>query len=108
MRPWPAVLARTVHAILFLLLLCLPLSGWSALSAFGEFPIYFGGYHLPGIVQRVPFGDAHGYAFYAQIHRWCWQAGAGLLALHSAAAVWHQCVLKDGVLARMWFGGRRR
>jgi cytochrome b561 len=108
MQPWRAALARTVHALLFMLLILLPLSGWSALSAFGDFPIYFGGYHLPGIVERVPFDDAHGYAFYAQIHRWGWKAGAGLLALHSVAAVWHQCILKDGVLARMWFGARSR
>jgi cytochrome b561 len=107
-QPWRAALARTVHAILFLLLILLPLSGWAALSAFGEFPIYFGGYHLPGIVARVPFDDAHGYAFYAQVHRWCWKVGAGLLALHLSAAVWHQCVLKDGALARMWFGDRSR
>jgi cytochrome b561 len=105
-QPWRAALARTVHASLFLLLMLLPLSGWAALSAFGEFPIYFGGYHLPGIVARVPFDDAHGYAFYAQVHRWGWKVGAGLLALHVAAAVWHQCHLKDGVLRRMWFGGR--
>jgi cytochrome b561 len=106
--PWRALLARTVHVSLFLLLMLLPFSGWAALSAYGEFPIYFGGYHLPGIVARVPFDDAHGYAFYARIHGWCWKAGAGLLALHAAAAVWHQFVLKDGVLARMWFGDRSR
>ncbi len=105
-QPWQAALARAVHAILVLLMMLLPLSGWAALSAFGEFPIYFGGYHLPGIVARVPFDDAHGYAFYAQVHRWCWKIGAGLLALHVGAAVWHQRILKDDVLGRMWFGGR--
>ena len=29
-----------------------------------------------------------------------------LIALHLAAALYHQFVLKDGLLARMWFGKR--
>jgi cytochrome b561 len=106
--PWRDALARTVHAILLLLLIVLPLSGWAALSAFGDFPIYFGGYHMPGIVPRVAFDAAHGYAYYAQVHRWSWKAGAALLGLHVAAALWHQFVVRDGVLSRMWSGNRSR
>ena len=30
----------------------------------------------------------------------------GLIALHFAAALYHQLVLKDGLLRRMWFGRR--
>lgn len=105
---WREAAARTVHALLFLLLIVLPLSGWAALSAFGEFPIYFFAHHMPGIVPRVAFDAAQGYAFYAQVHRWCWRAGAALLGLHVAAALWHHYVVKDGVLARMWSGDRNR
>lgn len=29
-----------------------------------------------------------------------------LIALHVAAALWHQVVRRDGLMARMWFGPR--
>jgi cytochrome b561 len=30
-----------------------------------------------------------------------------LIVLHIAAAIYHQVVLKDGLLRRMWFGKRK-
>ena len=39
-------------------------------------------------------------------HGWIASALAALVLLHVAAAVYHQAVLKDGLLRRMWFGKR--
>jgi cytochrome b561 len=40
-----------------------------------------------------PTEDLHGYLAYALF---------GLAALHALAALWHQFILRDGLLARMW------
>lgn len=97
------ILARINHAVLYGLLFLLPLSGWAALSAYGEAPTYFFWIEgLPNIVPTVPLSDTFGYAFFGAIHRYAVNAGGGLLALHIIAALWHQFVQKDSVLRRMW------
>jgi cytochrome b561 len=96
--------ARATHTFLYVLLFAFPLSGWAALSAFGEFPIFFFGWDsVPPIVDKLPFRDPNGFLFYANIHKLCWQIGSAILALHIVAAIWHHTVRKDGVLTRMWF-----
>ena len=81
------------------------MSGWAALSAYeGEFPIFFFGYDaVPRLVPQAD-GSHAPYEFYAEIHETCWRVGAVVLGLHVVAALWHQFVLRDGLLARMWRG----
>ncbi len=100
------VLARLTHAALYALLVVFPLTGWSALSAYdGEFPIYFFGWdNVFRIVPRVPEGSTFDADFFGEVHETCWKIGAGILGLHVVAALWHQYVVKDGVLRRMWSG----
>ncbi len=98
------MLAGLTHASFYLLLVALPLSGYSALATYAEFPIYFGSLHVPYLLAKLPFDDPHGYGFYANIHRWCWTIGGGVLLLHVLAALWHQFVRRDGILRRMWSG----
>lgn len=96
-------LAKINHTALYALLFILPLSGWASMSAFGEAPTYFFWIEgLPNIVPKVPLNDPFGYSFYATIHRYGIYLGAGLLSLHIIAALWHQFVVKDSVLRRMW------
>jgi cytochrome b561 len=104
------ILARITHIVLYLLLFIYPLSGWAALSAYeGEFPIYFFGWDsVPRLVPQVPEGAMFDYAFFADIHRACWKVGAGVLGLHVIAALWHQFVVRDGALRRMWSGPSRK
>jgi cytochrome b561 len=93
LAPWQRYLARTTHIVLYGLLITFPLTGWATLSAYeGEFPIYFFGWD----------GSHAPYEFYAAIHKACWRLGAAVLALHVAAALWHQLVAKDNLLRRMW------
>ena len=97
------ILARINHAFLYALLFIMPLSGWAAMSSFGLAPTYFFWIEgLPNIVPTVPLNDPMGYTFYATIHRYALYAGGVLLTLHIIAALWHQFVIKDSVLRRMW------
>ncbi|MGI9309151.1 MAG: cytochrome b [Gammaproteobacteria bacterium] len=100
------LLARITHIVLYSLLLIYPLSGWAALSAYeGEFPIYFFGWDsVPRLVPQVPEGATFDYPFFAEIHRACWKVGAAVLGLHVVAALWHQLVVGDDALRRMWSG----
>lgn len=99
-------LARGTHFVLYALLVIYPLSGWAALSAYeGEFPIFFFGWeNMPRLVPQAAADAFFNYEFFAGIHRWCWRMGAVVLGLHVFAALWHQLVLRDGVLKRMWNG----
>ena len=97
-------LALLNHGFLYALLILFPLSGWCALSVFAESPLWlFGSDHImPFILPKLPLTDTFGYGFFARIHRFCYQAGAGLLTLHIVAALWHHGIRKDNVLRRMW------
>jgi cytochrome b561 len=104
MPAWQRRAARTTHALLYLLLLALPLSGWVSASAsptqdvLGIPTSVFGWFALPD--PWVP-GDAR----VADLAGWAHLAAAvvlGLaLAVHVAGALSHR---RDGVLARMTFG----
>lgn len=98
--------ARITHVFLYALLIAFPFTGWAALSAYeGEFPIFFFGWDsVPRIVPQA-VGDNHApYEFYAAIHKALWRIGAVVLGLHVAGALWHQFVVRDNVLRRMWNG----
>ncbi len=102
--------ARGVQALLYVVLLSLPVTGWMALSvladsaAFGKTQIWFFASDdlIPRILEPKPFNDPQGYAFVAQFHRWLVYTGAALLTVHLAAALAHQFWRRDGVLAGMW------
>lgn len=108
--PWQRGLARTVHGLLALLLVVVPWSGWTALSALADSPafgpthLWFFGWDglLPRIWTPLPFDDPMGYRLFGAIHVWALWAGLGLLALHVASALWHHLIRRDGVLRRMW------
>jgi cytochrome b561 len=40
-----------------------------------------------------------------EVHKWLAWGLLGLAALHAAAGLFHQLILRDGLLGRMWFGG---
>ncbi|UWU26190.1 cytochrome b/b6 domain-containing protein (plasmid) [Rhizobium sp. CB3060] len=108
MKGWERFLARATHVAFYALLLAIPLTGWVyvsvgwavsidrpllvATSWFGLFPIP----HLPAIegARSVAFGAMGTHAYLAY-------GGTLLIALHVAAALKHQFMDKDGVLAQM-------
>jgi len=100
--PWMERCARTVHLLLYALLIVGPILGWINASWRG-FPVtLFGLVELPSLLaKRTPgfgwTGDGHEVlATYVLL---------GLIGLHVAAALYHFFIRRDGVLQRMLPGG---
>jgi cytochrome b561 len=90
-------LARAAHAVLYGLLVAIPVSGWVINSA-ANFPFkVFGLVPLPAIVE--PSKATQRLA--EDVHLALFWALATLLTVHVAAALRHHFVLRDEVLLRM-------
>ena len=72
-HPWTDLAARVAYGLFYVLLAAVPITGLL-------------GYYVEG-----PFGD---------IHVWARPVFIGLIAIHAAAAVYHQFWVKDGTLSR--------
>jgi cytochrome b561 len=89
--------AKITHALLYVTLFAMPLTGYVAVAARGRETTFLGLIDVPRLtpLDRVLSRTAetiHGYWQYALY---------ALLAAHIGAAIYHHFVLKDGVLARM-------
>ena len=104
MPAWQRRAARLSHAGLYALMLVLPVSGWLFASAsptqdlLGLQNLVFGRWPLPD--PFVP-GTPRLAAAARAVHAGAAFTLAALLALHAAAALWHQFVVRDGLIARM-------
>lgn len=91
-----AVAAGAGHALLYALLIALPLSGWYAASQMGV-GVQFLGVHLPALA--APLQGRPGAI--AEVHESAGSLILLLAGLHAVVALWHQFVLRDGTLRRM-------
>jgi cytochrome b561 len=104
MPPWQVHAAGVSHAILYLLMFLMPLSGWILASASPVQDLLqmqnmvFGAFTLPDPV--VP-GDAAVETAARGVHAGAALLLAVVLAVHALAALGHQFVAGDGLLARM-------
>jgi len=97
LRPWQRTVARASHGLLYLLLFLMPVTGLIDAAAFREPVHYFFLFTLPLIGSPSEhFGHA---AF--RVHAATSFLIYALVLLHSAAALYHHYVLKDGTLRRM-------
>ncbi len=118
---WQAWLARVTQALLYALLLVIPLSGWAALSAMAEGsgypapPIWFFSHNgfgpgglIPHIVPPVAWNAPvlFNFGFFARMHIYSLMVGAVLLVLHGGAALVHHFVRRDDVLRAMLRGAK--
>lgn len=89
--------AHVGHALLYVLMIAIPLSGWLMSSAKGIPTVYFGIWQLPDLLEKnKELGEQ-----LTQVHAWLNWLLAATVVGHAAAAVKHQVVDKDGVLLRM-------
>ena len=95
---WERGSAHVIHAMFYVLMIAMPLSGWLFSSA-GKYPLtWFGLFDVP------KFAVAKDSTLYAVTHgghmamAWLFLA---LVVLHVTAALRHHLVLKDTVLRRM-------
>ena len=92
----------SAHLALYALMFIIPIVGFvtfiyhGRVFHFGFFDLNFGIEKDPAIFE--PTEDIHGYLAYALF---------ALAGLHALAAVWHQFILHDGVLARIWLSRGR-
>jgi cytochrome b561 len=111
MSPVARVLAKTAHALLYLFIIAIPLTGWVILSVRKNPAALFGRLNWPNIAyleqmtreQRVRY-----YEFFLPAHvRWSY-IGMSLVGLHILAALYHHFYRHDDVLMRMLPGRRTR
>ena len=115
-KPWPALpphmpawqsfVARATHIALYVLMLAIPMAGWSVVSAPGCChinPLVFNQFTLPSL-DPAPIPDR---AASFEMHSALAWIVMGAIALHAGAALFHHFVIKDDILARMILGFRR-
>lgn len=100
MQSWQKVAHHGTHLLLYVLFFAVPLIGWAYSSAAG-FPIVLGGV-LP-LPDWVPASKQLAEAL-KPWHQFSAYALAALALLHTAAALKHHWMDRDGLLARMWPG----
>jgi cytochrome b561 len=91
---WQKFMALAVHFALYAIVLLLAASGMATLVLSGAMPAIIAGTTLPDFETVLP-RLAHGLASRLML---------GLLALHIGAALYHQFVRRDRLLARMGLG----
>ena len=97
---WERRAASATHALIYVLLIAMPLDGWLLNSAAGVPFSIFWAVPLPPLVAPDPkLADACKLA-----HFWMFVLLAALVSLHAAAALRHHFVKRNDVLMRMIFG----
>ncbi|MGK9233350.1 cytochrome b [Inquilinus limosus] len=94
---WQAVTARTTHALLYLLIFAMPISGF-LYTAMGGFPVPL--FYLVDLADFVPENKPAAEVAKA-VHlslKWVLLA---VVVLHVAGALQHHLVRRDGILRRM-------
>ena len=94
---WQRQAAVFVHALLYALILTIPVTGWLFSSAAGVPTVYFGVVQLPDLLQKhKPTAD-----FLRAVHGTLNWTLLAIVIGHTAFALKHHFVDRDGVLGRM-------
>ena len=97
MPAWQHTAHHATHHLLYALFFIVPLTGWAYSSAAGFPIVWFGVLPLPDFVGA----DKALAEVIKPLHKFSTLALAGLVMLHVAAALKHQLIDKDGLMARM-------
>lgn len=89
--------AQFGHAVLYVLMMVIPVSGWLMSSSLGVPTVWFGILPLPDLLSR----DRELADLLGLLHKSLNILLMLTLIGHVAATLWHQFVLKDGILRRM-------
>lgn len=104
--PMPSLqdyLAKTMHLILYVLMIGLPLLGWLTLSARGK-PVPFFFIEMPALIDKSPELAK----LLKEVHESFATVGYVIIGLHAAAALYHHYVKHDNVMSVMLPGNRSK
>lgn len=97
MPGWQRSSANGLHALLYLLILAVPLSGYFYSLAAGVPVVYLGLIPLPVLIEPSPEWKP----VLKQLHYWLNMTLLASFCIHVAAALKHHLIDRDGVLRRM-------
>ena len=97
LTPWEHRLASTVHGLIYVLLVIIPVLGWAAAGYYGYTVRLFGLLKLPGLAD----GTMEWAHTASDIHAVLVNVLLAAIGLHVAAAFYHHFVRRDRVLQRM-------
>jgi cytochrome b561 len=102
---WQRRAAGAMHAVLYALIVVIPLTGWLYSSAAGVTTVYFGVLPLPDLLAK----DKALAELLKSVHVTLNYALLILVLLHVMAALQHHFFMRDQILARMlpWAGRRK-
>jgi len=94
---WERFAARSVHLLLYVTVLLMPISGWIMSTAAGHSPMLGSlALPMPGVIEDKALAKLTN-----QIHSTLGWTIIGLVSLHTLAAIKHHFIDKDNVLKRM-------
>ena len=96
-----AIIAKSVHHLIYVLLVVTPLLGWAGVTAYPAL-IIAGGISLPPL-PFVPQSEELAARLFA-VHGFLALTLGALVIGHIGAALRHLVIEKDGIFQRMWFG----
>ncbi|RJF99529.1 cytochrome b [Noviherbaspirillum saxi] len=97
MPDWQRSAAHGLHALLYVLMFAIPVSGYLYSLAAGVPVVYLGVLPLPAVIDANPEWKP----IFKQIHYWFNMTLLTMFALHVAAALKHHFIDRDGVFKRM-------
>lgn len=97
LSPALRVISRSVHGLLYLVLIVNPVLGWLGTSLYGAPLPFFGLFSLPhvGPPDKPLAGDI------LEVHATIGVVFAWLIALHILGGLYHWLIAKDGIIERM-------
>ena len=90
------IASNSVHGLLYVLLVAMPILGWLGTGA-GGFPVQFFEWNLPGILAK----DKELYGTLMELHGICGWLVLICVILHIGGALKHWLINRDGVMQRM-------
>jgi len=94
---WERLAARSMHWIFYGFMFAMPITGWMLSSAYGLPVSFFGLFTLPNLVSP----NENLRILLTNVHMWLGYALIAAIVGHTAAALKHQFIDKDGILRRM-------
>ena len=104
LEPWQKRVSHLTHWAIYALLIIVALIGWFGVQLYPALDV-FGLFSLPAVVRP----DNAASAWVLWLHMITAFGLAFLLVMHTAAALYHHFIRRDGVLLRMlpWLGANR-